>query len=782
VTGSTNGRELLDHHRELLAASAISEEVAFERGYWSATKKVELEELGFGRAAQRVPALVIPIHGITGDLEWCAHRPDEPRIVDGRVCKYEIPRGVRQVLDIPERVRPRLNDPRVPLVITEGPRKVDAAISHGLTCIGVFGTYAFRGTNPETDGKLALADWEYVALKNSGDEGRDVYVCFDSDVMRKPEVQDAFDRLSALLHRRGGRVRYILLPEGELGTKTGLDDYLANGGTVEELWSFSTSERPHWLRPKDRGPDAPQPKQVPAKTLAEVEETFRRRLHLPTLQPLHVTLGTIAANRLPGEPVWTVLVGPSGCGKSEDIRACNDLPDIAIVTTLSEPGLLSGTNRREWAEDATGGVLCQIGALGILSFKDLTSTLSLDKDAMHKMLAALREIYDGYWSRDVGAEGGRKLFWQGKAGLIGGVTPAIDRAHAVIAEMGERLLLHRFPEIGVKDEILAIRKAIRNHKELEAMRVELRDAVSGLFIGRELSARPITKKEQRLLIRAAMLVVRGRAAVHRDSKRELVDVGAPEIPTRLAQQLERLLAGMDAIGVPRDEAWKATVHTALSSMPADRLRVLRFLYEHGESSTTNVRVALARPTNSVHRTLDDLTALGLVRLVAPGGQGKVDIWALAESAARAFQRLERSVQPPEKKPDVAPRAGGMGIAGEVGEVADPTSPEIPTGVRDPRGDAQDGSPAATSSPADKVGSPADRVTPAIRLVHCPVCNVPKAIDKRRAGLVYLVCGHNVADQDEAERLAEELTELGQLPLGELLERSGDVPEGDRDAW
>jgi hypothetical protein len=650
-----SGRRLLSQHRELIEASAISEDVAGERGYWSATTKADLEELGFGRKAQRVPSLVIPVRGVTGELEWCAHRPDEPRIADGTPRKYEIPFGAHQVLDVPLRVRPQLRDPAVPLIVTEGPRKVDAALSHGLVCIGVFGTYAFRGTDRETQGKVVLGDWEHVALKNGSDEPREVYVCFDSDVMRKPQVQDAFDRLTAFLHRRGARVGFILLPEGEHGTKVGLDDYFAAGGTVEELWSFATGERPRWLRPKDRVSAAPAPAAVPSRTLGEVERAFQRRLHLPSLRPLHVLLGTIAANRLPGEPVWTFLVGPSGGGKSEFVRACGGLPEVAIVTTLTEAALLSGTSSRERAEDATGGVLRQIGSLGVLSFKDFTSTLSLDKDALRAMLAALREIYDGYWSRDVGSDGGRQLFWEGKAGLIGGVTPAIDRHHAVIAEMGERLLLHRLAVTGDDHARHAVEQAISNREVLEAMRAELRASVAGLFAGLgELRARPISDEEQELLIAVAMLVARGRAAVYRDARGgELVDVGAPEIPTRLGQQLERLLAGMDAIGVPREAAWSAMLATALSSMPDDRLQALRFLYAHGTRTTSEVGAALARPTKSIRRTLEDVTAHGLVSKF-PGGQGKADSWTLLDRARAVFKRLPEGVLLPETGPDVVP--------------------------------------------------------------------------------------------------------------------------------
>lgn len=44
-----SGRLLLDHHRALLTDSAIGPDEIAARGYWSATKAIELERLGYSR-------------------------------------------------------------------------------------------------------------------------------------------------------------------------------------------------------------------------------------------------------------------------------------------------------------------------------------------------------------------------------------------------------------------------------------------------------------------------------------------------------------------------------------------------------------------------------------------------------------------------------------------------------------------------------------------------------------------------------------------------------------
>ncbi len=60
---------LLEQHWEFLRARAVADDVARQRGYLSATKKSELERLGFGRTQQLVPALVIPIWSVRGAIE-----------------------------------------------------------------------------------------------------------------------------------------------------------------------------------------------------------------------------------------------------------------------------------------------------------------------------------------------------------------------------------------------------------------------------------------------------------------------------------------------------------------------------------------------------------------------------------------------------------------------------------------------------------------------------------------------------------------------------------------
>jgi len=72
--------QLLPHHARLIEMSAISASIAKERGYRSVSVKADLRRLGFRDRQCRVPALLIPILDVNGDIATYQVRPDEARI------------------------------------------------------------------------------------------------------------------------------------------------------------------------------------------------------------------------------------------------------------------------------------------------------------------------------------------------------------------------------------------------------------------------------------------------------------------------------------------------------------------------------------------------------------------------------------------------------------------------------------------------------------------------------------------------------------------------------
>ena len=245
LTVATMMEGLSESHLQLLRKSGIDEQIIAVRGYRTVKTKAELRRLGFKDSQCRTPALLIPIFNVFGEIATYQIRPDEPRIKNGKPIKYETPSKSRMFIDVPPAARQWIRDPDRPLFITEGARKADAAVSKGLCCIALLGVWNFRGTN-DYGGTTALADWESIALN-----GRQIYICFDSDVMTKPEVHAALARLKAFLESRKAQISVVYLPSGDGGAKVGLDDYLAAGNSKDDLLSLASSE----LRSPPQGDD-----------------------------------------------------------------------------------------------------------------------------------------------------------------------------------------------------------------------------------------------------------------------------------------------------------------------------------------------------------------------------------------------------------------------------------------------------------------------------------------------------------------------------------------------
>src|SRR5262249_20818941 len=321
--------------------------------------------------------------------------------------------------------------------------------------------------------------------------------------------------------------------------------------------------------------------------------------------------------------VWLGIVAPPSSAKTEILITLANIPHTEMVGTLSVAGLLSGTPRRQQAAGAKGGLLQKIGTFGFLVLKDFGSILSLRPESKAELLAALREIYDGKWTRVVGADGGKVLQWSGKVGLLFGCTRVLDSHYGVIGELGDRFLLCR-----MEPNKEQFPHAVKYASNAVQKRARLVAAVTNLFAVPLPQPRSISDREVAWLNGILQIAVRLRGAVKRDYRtRELEDIYGAEGTARLGKALERVLSGLDCLGVKRAKARKVIRTIAYDSVPPNRLSVYRYLKSRkGQlSDTTAVAKAVKLPTLTARRALEELLVYGLAKR-DPQGQGKADMW------------------------------------------------------------------------------------------------------------------------------------------------------------
>lgn len=287
VVGGGNFRSgeplTLQHWHELTEESAIDPAVIRERGYVSVDRprssdsdsiptlrglegdrRAQLKRLGFPTWAIRedsyFPMLWLPKWSprgvkLPGQIKPWRAVPDR----NGRAMKYASARGASGLDVHPRWTRdpdpdgrkedavPAIQDPDVPLWITEGVKKADSLTSRGVCTVALDGVFNWRNQY------ATLGDWEDVRLR-----GRTVTVCFDADTVSKPMVMQAMIRLGRWLRSKSvAKVYYLVVPAAVNGVPVkGVDDYFAAGGTVTELERVAADKPPRPESAEDRFTDS----------------------------------------------------------------------------------------------------------------------------------------------------------------------------------------------------------------------------------------------------------------------------------------------------------------------------------------------------------------------------------------------------------------------------------------------------------------------------------------------------------------------------------------------
>jgi hypothetical protein len=368
-------------------------------------------------------------------------------------------------------------------------------------------------------------------------------------------------------------------------------------------------------------------------TWAELDAEIRKHFLIADPDALRVPLATVAAHRLPGDTVWLLIVAPPSGLKTELVTLLGAVPGAFPISELTARTFASGLV-------TTGDDPSLLARLTteILLMKDFTTVLETRWDERQMILAQLREIYDGRFDKVWGT--GKEVHWRGRLGFVAGVTPVIDKHHAVIAILGQRFVLFR-PQQPDRRQMGA--RAIVNSRRASDgySRQHLAGRVAAFLNGLPDLDPSLDEHQVGQLAALADYVTRARSAVERDRwKRELEYAPEAEMPARFARQLASLARGLALIahrGTVTSGDLATVTRVALDAIPAVRRRALDALIDGDEDLTTS---ALAKQvqysTSTLRRALEDLQSLELVTSTTSTNNTR---WSLHEdwrAAAEGF--------------------------------------------------------------------------------------------------------------------------------------------------
>ena len=234
---------LSEKHKEDLRSSGLSDELIDNVGFYTCDA-LEANKL-LDRRDIDCECLVIPYPGVS---DFFRLKPDGIIIGrDGKPAKYLQRAGSESRLFIHEAIKQNLLSQNgtnlLPLLIVEGEKKTLKAtqelfFKHNLVLpVGIAGVYNWKKRRVVASEKGDKVVEDYIDdIKKLSVAGRNVYICFDSNIEFNEQVAEAEAELSRFFIGSGARrVLYVRIPhEDDYGKHgLGLDDYICKYGTDE---------------------------------------------------------------------------------------------------------------------------------------------------------------------------------------------------------------------------------------------------------------------------------------------------------------------------------------------------------------------------------------------------------------------------------------------------------------------------------------------------------------------------------------------------------------------
>ncbi len=468
---------------------------------------------------------------------------------------------------------------RQPIYVVEGEKDVAALEQAG----------AVATCNPGGAGKWQDAYAEALA-------GASVIVVADRDEAGRKHART----VAASLRAHGCTVQVVEAAEGKDAA-----DHLAGHG-LDELVPIDLEEPASQVAATTRPPGP----SGAGERVSDLLEAMRAYQHLDDPWVVWFVLACAVSSFLDGDPLWGMPIGPSSGGKTEAIRLVDDIAEH--LADLTNAGLLTwipGKNAHE------AGALTRMGQRGLITISDFSTVLaSSDRGGRDQLFANLRCVYDGELVRTNGSAPG-PLVWKGRATLIAGCTPAIDRYASYTDALGPRWLSYRLAEQDTAAARARARQAQRATKEIDELRAHARATATMVVKAASQRASSIDLPEALLdrLVDVAIVVCLGRGAVprHGYGKREIDGLPLVESPPRLTLQLTTLARCLLALGLDDKRTLWLCEHAALSSMPSIRLRVLQALAGGEELSVSEVASRAQAHRHPTRFALEELQTIGV---------------------------------------------------------------------------------------------------------------------------------------------------------------------------
>ncbi len=365
----------------------------------------------------------------------------------------------------------------------------------------------------------------------------------------------------------------------------------------------------------------------------DVENTVKQYMLLEDKGIVRLICASMMANYLPTPPAWMFIVGNSSGGKSMLLSALKTVEGIFELDDMTAASFASGMKGQ-----SQNSLLYLLPTNGTVLIKDYTTMLSKDKESRGQILGQMRKIFDGDYRKKFG--NGEEVNWQGKMGMLAGVTPEIYSSEVTItnAALGERYLYYQM-EMPDRIEVgMVSTEDIRDYEANRAM-----TEAFGTYLNTHILRCKQEQEEERFVMPAlseeirreivylAEFATRARSGVKRNMYSRDKDQEMPptlEMTPRFAKALNCIAYGLlmihryDGEKEELSEQDKSILFKiALDSIPLSRRVILEALTMYSNATESGMVENLGLSKAFIQMFLADLVALGLVTISKGYGHG-----------------------------------------------------------------------------------------------------------------------------------------------------------------
>lgn len=362
-------------------------------------------------------------------------------------------------------------------------------------------------------------------------------------------------------------------------------------------------------------------------TLESITELYKKTFFTTDDASIALVAAILIGSQLKVPPVWCHIIGPTSGGKSTLLEAFNKHRFVHQISDLTPNTFLSGmaTSKGETS------LLKQLGPTFTIFMKDFTTILSKPDETQEAIIAQMREIYDGYISKQTGL--GKKIEWpgpglKGHATFVMAATEGIYSLQDKFSDMGTRAINYvLLPQNRKESTLRGLRNNTKLDKEMEEIQQACAEFVEEMFRSLPEQLPYIDEKLEEDIVDVSDFASLCRSVIKRDYKGAKSLALSAEMPMRMSKQflvLAQLFTHISGGKLP-DLLRAAIFKTAFDSIPKQRRLIIEALTKYNRVNIGGISDLINYPPERCKEWMEDLQMFRVVDRIKAGNK---QYWAL----------------------------------------------------------------------------------------------------------------------------------------------------------